>query len=72
MLDACYRILESVFGHNAFRPSQAEIIERTLAGKHSLVLMPTGGGKSLCYQIPGLYLADEFRKLDPAADRPFL
>jgi ATP-dependent DNA helicase RecQ len=58
------RILRSHFGYREFRPSQAAVIERTLAGKHSLVLMPTGGGKSLCYQIPGLQLAEEARN-DP-------
>ena len=47
-------ILNSVFGYQAFRGTQEAIIERTLADKHSLVLMPTGGGKSLCYQVPAL------------------
>ena len=47
-------VLNSVFGYRAFRGTQEAIIERTLADKHSLVLMPTGGGKSLCYQVPAL------------------
>ncbi len=47
-------ILESVFGYDAFRHSQAEIIEALLNGGDALTLMPTGGGKSLCYQIPAL------------------
>ncbi len=47
-------ILKTVFGFDRFRGLQAEIIARTLEGKHSLVIMPTGGGKSLCYQIPAL------------------
>lgn len=47
-------ILEEVFGFSTFRSTQRQIIERTLEGKHSLVIMPTGGGKSLCYQIPSL------------------
>jgi ATP-dependent DNA helicase RecQ len=47
-------ILQRVFGYPAFRGQQREVIEATLAGRDSLVLMPTGGGKSLCYQIPAL------------------
>ena len=50
-------ILRDVFGFNAFRPAQEAIVERLLAGHHALVIMPTGGGKSLCYQIPALVLA---------------
>ena len=47
-------ILSHFFGYKAFRPLQREIIERTIKRKDSLVLMPTGGGKSICYQIPAL------------------
>ena len=50
-------ILKDIFGHDAFRGQQQKIITRILAGGHALVIMPTGGGKSLCYQIPGLALA---------------
>ena len=47
-------ILESTFKRTTFRKSQEAIIKNILAGKNTFVLMPTGGGKSLCYQIPAL------------------
>ena len=47
-------ILKKVFGFEGFRSVQREVIDRVLAGKHSLAVMPTGAGKSLCYQIPAL------------------
>jgi ATP-dependent DNA helicase RecQ len=47
-------ILRRVFGFPSFRGQQAEIIDHVIAGGEALVLMPTGGGKSLCYQIPAL------------------
>ena len=47
-------ILNNVFGYSAFRPPQDQIIETVVTGGDALVLMPTGGGKSLCYQIPAL------------------
>jgi len=50
------QILQRTFGYPSFRGRQAEIIEHVLAGESCLVLMPTGGGKSLCYQVPALCL----------------
>lgn len=47
-------ILNSVYGYDSFRGQQRDIIDHVIAGKHAFVLMPTGGGKSLCYQIPAL------------------
>ncbi|MGY0004756.1 DNA helicase RecQ [Micromonospora sp. I033] len=48
------RVLRRVFGYDAFRGFQHEVVEHVVAGGDALVLMPTGGGKSLCYQIPAL------------------
>jgi ATP-dependent DNA helicase RecQ len=54
MSQSALEILNSLYGYESFRGHQAEIIEHVSAGDNALVLMPTGGGKSLCYQIPAL------------------
>ncbi|MBA4444706.1 DEAD/DEAH box helicase, partial [Cylindrospermopsis raciborskii CS-506_C] len=48
------QVLHEVFGYGAFRGQQAEIVEHVAGGGDALVLMPTGGGKSLCYQVPAI------------------
>ncbi len=53
-LEQARTILHKTFGYADFRGRQEEIIKHVLSGKHAVVLMPTGGGKSLCYQIPAL------------------
>ena len=53
-LDEAREILRRVFGHPDFRGLQAGVIEEALAGRNALAVLPTGGGKSVCYQIPAL------------------
>jgi len=50
-------VLNKYWGHTAFRPGQLDIIEAILAGKDALAILPTGGGKSICYQVPALQLS---------------
>ena len=60
------KILKKVFGYNYFRPLQKEIIYNVLNRVDTLAIMPTGGGKSLCYQIPALIFEGE-----PAESRQY-
>ncbi|AVV98424.1 DNA helicase RecQ [Lactiplantibacillus plantarum] len=53
-LAAAQQVLKTTFGYDEFRPGQKAVIEQVLAGENTLAIMPTGGGKSLCYQIPAL------------------
>ena len=54
MLEQAQRVLKDIFGYDSFRGRQGDIIERVASGGDALVLMPTGGGKSLCFQVPAL------------------
>ncbi len=53
-LASARRVLRDVFGYSEFRPGQAEVITAVLQGRDTLAVMPTGGGKSVCYQVPAL------------------
>ena len=53
-MDRAAQLLHSVFGFPDFRPGQAEIVQSVLEGRNTLAIMPTGGGKSLCFQLPAL------------------
>ncbi len=55
MTDSIKRTLRTVFGFHEFRPPQQDVIEKVVAGTDVFLVMPTGGGKSLCYQIPALH-----------------
>lgn len=54
MTATAFEILKSVYGYDAFRGEQARIVDHVIGGNNAFVLMPTGGGKSLCYQIPAI------------------
>lgn len=62
--------LFSIFGHREFRGIQREVIVRVLSGRNSMLVMPTGGGKSLCYQLPAILLQQQASQTDDANCKP--
>jgi ATP-dependent DNA helicase RecQ len=57
-MDELERALREHFGFERFRPNQREVIEYALAHRHTLAVLPTGLGKSLCYQLPAQLMSD--------------
>src|SRR5215211_4392906 len=53
-LDEARRVLREHFGHDDFRPAQQPVIASVLAGRDTLAVLPTGGGKSVCFQVPAM------------------
>lgn len=64
-LDDARRLLRTPFGLNQFRPGQEDVIAAVLEGRDCVVVMPTGGGKSLCYQLPALLLPGRTLVISP-------
>ena len=58
--------LKKYFGHSSFRQSQQEIIEAIIKGENTLAVLPTGAGKSICFQIPGNYFKQFFSSNFPS------
>ena len=55
LLNQASAAFQKFWGYDDFRPPQGEIVSSLLAGKDTLIIMPTGGGKSICFQLPALY-----------------
>ncbi|HXQ76787.1 MAG TPA: DEAD/DEAH box helicase, partial [Gemmatimonadaceae bacterium] len=55
-IEAARAVLKSAFGYDKFRPGQEAAVSAILAGRDTVVVLPTGGGKSLCFQVPALML----------------
>ncbi|MGI9428010.1 MAG: DEAD/DEAH box helicase, partial [Bythopirellula sp.] len=60
-----HEINQQIFGYPSFRGQQEAVIDHVLAGNHALVIMPTGMGKSLCFQVPALVLGEQDRDSRP-------
>ena len=57
------KILKEIFGYDSFRKGQEEIVDQILNGRDVLAIMPTGAGKSLCYQVPALLMSELMRHM---------
>ena len=67
---AALRVLKQTFGYDAFRSHQAEIVKAVLAGENCQVIMPTGMGKSLCFQVPAIVLAERYQAASSVSGAP--
>ena len=67
---AALRVLKQTFGYDAFRSHQAEIVKAVLAGENCQVIMPTGMGKSLCFQVPAIVLAERYQAAASVSGAP--
>ena len=70
LLTRAHAVLKMTFGYNEFRPMQQEVIVSVLSGRDTLAVMPTGGGKSLCYQIPALLFGGITLVVSPNVKQP--
>ena len=64
------QVLKQVFGYSAFRPGQEQLVDSLLSGRDTLGVMPTGAGKSICFQVPALMLPGVTLVVSPLISQP--